>query len=174
MPDAASTTTANVVKQLVSEPAIHGVVLISGLLVIVANQEDAAAHDALVKVLATTVVFWLAHVYAGAVVHLGDHHDDDCSTAVRVRRAVAYSFGHSWGMLGAALIPGLILGLSVLGVVRHEHAVWGTLWVDVAILAVLGYLGVATWSRRLWPRLVGAGATALLGVVLIVLKALIH
>lgn len=174
MPDAASTTTANVVKQLVSEPAIHGVVLISGLLVIVANQEDAAAHDALIKVLATTVVFWLAHVYAGAVVHLGDHHEDDCSTAVRVRRAVAYSFGHSWGMLGAALIPGLILGLSVLGVVSHEHAVWGTLWVDVAILAVLGYLGVATWSRRLWPRLVGAGATALLGVVLIVLKALIH
>ena len=62
-----------------------------------------------------------------------------------------------WTVIAVVLIAAVVVGLG-----------WLTL------NAVLGYLGVATWSRRLWPRLVGAGATALLGVVLIVLKALIH
>ncbi|HQY98760.1 MAG TPA: hypothetical protein PKV13_00810 [Propionicimonas sp.] len=161
-------------RDLASESAVHGVVLISGLLVIVANQADAASQDALVKVLATTVVFWLAHVYAGAVSHLGDHHEEDYPSGVRLRRAVRYSLDHSWGMLGAALVPAVILSLGAIGLLTHENAIWTTLWVDVAILAVLGYLGVATWTPRLWARLAGAMATALLGVVLILLKALIH
>jgi hypothetical protein len=161
-------------KDLSSESAVHGVVLISGLLVIVAGQPDTAAPDVLVKVVATAAVFWLAHVYSGAVAHLGDHHEEDHPSRVRLARAVVYSLNHSWGMLSAALVPIVILGLGVVGVLSYEQAVWGTLWVDVAILAVLGYLGVSTWTRRSLPRIAGGLATALLGVVLIVLKAMIH
>lgn len=161
-------------KELASESAIHGVVLISGLLVIVTNQPDAASHEVLVKVLATAVVFWLAHVYAGVVAHLGDHHEEEYSSKVRFAKAVRYSVNHSWGMLGAALAPAIILGLGAAGLLSHEGAIWGTLWVDVAILGVLGYIGVSSWTRRFLPRLAGALGTALLGVVLILLKSLIH
>lgn len=162
------------VKQLVSESAIHGVVLISGLLVIVANQPDAPSRETLVKVLATAAVFWLAHVYAGTVAHLGDRHEHDQTPGSRLALALRASLKHSWGMLLAALLPALILGFGVLGLLSHERAVWGTLWVDVAILAVLGFIGVATWTDRLWPRLVGGLATGLLGIVMIALKAMIH
>ena len=161
-------------RDLGSESAVHGVVLISGLLVIVAVQPDAAAPEVLVKVVATAAVFWLAHVYSGAVAHLGDHHEEDHPSQVRLARAVVYSLNHSWGMLSAAIVPIVILGFGVIGVLSYEQAIWGTLWVDVATLAVLGFIGVSTWSRSILPRLGGALATALLGVGLIVLKAMIH
>lgn len=161
-------------RGLSSESAVYGVVTISGLLVIVANQSDAGTTDALVKVLATIVVFWLAHVYAGTVAHLGDAHDFEQLSRDRFLRALGKSLAHSWGMLLVALVPAIMLTLGVLGLLSHEAAIWATLWLDVALLGVLGYFGVAGWTRRLWPRLVGAAVTAALGVVLILLKAWIH
>lgn len=162
------------VRQAFSESAIHGVILFSGLLVIVANQEDAATTDILVKVIVTAVVFWLAEVYAGTVAHLGDHHDEDLTVRQRLGRALVDSLGHSWGMLVAALVPAGILLLGVTGAVSHRGAVWGSLWVDVVILAVFGAVGVSAWSRGLWPRVAAAVATGALGVALIALKAFIH
>jgi hypothetical protein len=157
-----------------SESAVYGVVLVSGLLVIVANQNEASASEVLVKVLGTCLVFWLAHLYAGTVAHLGDHHDEEFSERERLLRAVRHAVEHSWGMLGATIVPALILGLGAAGVITHANAIWGTLWVDVAILAVLGYLGVSRWTPAIWVRLLGGLGTAALGVVLIFLKAFIH
>lgn len=162
------------IADLGSESAIHGVVLVSGLLVIVAGQPDLAAPDVLWKVVATAVVFWLAHVYSGVVAHLGDHHDESHSPISRLTSAVVHSLNHSWGMLGATLVPIIVLGLGILGLLSYEQAVWGTLWLDVAILAWLGFIGVSSWTPKLLPRLAGAAGTALLGVGLILLKAMIH
>lgn len=162
------------VKELASESAIHGVVLISGLLVIVANQADAATHEVLVKVLATAGVFWMAHVYSGAVAHLGDHVEEGDRVRDQIGRALGGSLRHSWGMLAAAAIPLVLLGLGSVGAIGHEQAIWSTLWVDVAILGLLGYLGVARWTPRELPRLIGGLCTAAIGVLMIALKALIH
>lgn len=161
-------------KRLLSESAIYGVVTISGLLVIVANQSESATSEALVKVLATVLVFWLAHVYAGTVAHLGDAHDPTELSSARLGRALRHSLTHSGGMLLVTLVPAVMLTLGALGLVSHDTAIWGTLWLDVALLAVLGYFGVAGWTPKLWPRLVGALLTAALGVILILLKAWIH
>ncbi len=161
-------------RGLLSESAVYGVVTISGLLVIVAGQSDSGATEALVKVLATIGVFWLAHVYAGAVAHLGDAHDAEQLSRDRLLRALGQSLAHSWGMLLVALVPAILLTLGVVGLLSHEAAIWATLWLDVALLGVLGYFGVAGWTRTLWPRLVGGALTAALGVVLILLKAWIH
>lgn len=163
-----------VVKEFTSESAVHGVVLISGLLVIVANTPDAGSKSVLVKVIATAFVFWLAHIYAGTVSHLGDHHEEPSPSSVRLSRALRYSLSHSWGMLSAALVPAAILGLGAMGLLSHNDAVWATLWADVALLAVLGFLGVSAWSPKLWVRLTAGAATALIGIALILLKARIH
>jgi hypothetical protein len=159
---------------LASESAVYGVVLVSGLMVIVANQSDAEAGEVLLKVVGTSVVFWLAHVYAGAVADLGHDHGEDDPRRPRLVRALRHSIEHSWGLLVAAVVPAVILGLGVVGLIRPEAAIWGTLWVDVTILAFLGYWGVSRWEGRWWARVLGAAATALLGVALILLKALIH
>lgn len=161
-------------QRLLSESAIYGVVTISGLLVIVAAQTDSATTEALVKVVATVFVFWLAHVYAGTVAHLGDSQDPGELSGTRLARALRHSLAHSGGMLLVTLVPVVMLTLGVLGLVSHEIAIWGTLWLDVALLAVLGYFGVAGWTPQLWPRLAGALIAAALGVILILLKAWIH
>ncbi len=159
---------------LVSESTVYGVMLISGMLVIVASDTEAATWDALVKVLVTVLVFWLAHIYSSTVAHLGDNPEIEAPSQVRLARAAGYAVRHSLGMLGTALIPLLILGLGALGVLGHSVAIWTTLWLDVAILAVIGFLGVSSWTEKLWVKLLGSAATALLGVILILLKAFVH
>lgn len=159
---------------LVSESGVYGVVLISGLVFIVAGEDDVSSGDALFKIVATSMVFWAAHVYAGAVSHLGDHPDAGDPARKRLSGALRHSVDHSWGLLVATVVPALILTLGALGVLGSRVAIWLTLWTDVAILAILGYIGVSTWTSRVRWRLLGAVATALLGIVMIGLKAWIH
>ncbi|MGC3993081.1 MAG: hypothetical protein QM779_02945 [Propionicimonas sp.] len=157
-----------------SESAVYGVVLVSGLLVIVANQSDAELDEVLLKVLGTSAVFWLAHVYSAAFAELGQDPAPGSAAHPSMLAALGHALRRSWGLLGSAIVPTIILGLGVLGLIAPTLAIWGTLWIDVAILAALGYWSVSRWSSRVVVRLVGAFGTALLGVALIMLKALIH
>lgn len=166
-------TLAATLKKSASEPAIYGVVLVAGLLVILADGTD-ASWRVLVKVLATLVVFWLAHVYAGVVAHLGDSRDGDLPTTARIVAAVREAFLHSRGMLLAGVIPVVVLALGVVRLLSDPQAIWGTLWTAVAVLGALGWIGVAAWSSRPSHRLLGAVLTSLLGMVLVTLKALVH
>jgi hypothetical protein len=157
-------------RALASESAVYGVVLVSGLVAIVTDTNHASG-EVLVKIVSTVLVFWAAHVYAGVVAY---PHDEASATSVTWTGALKASLSHSWGMLVVALIPSVVLLLGVLGVLKDNDAIWGTLWVDVGLLALIGYFGVATWSTKIWARLLGALGTAVLGVVLIGLKVLIH
>ena len=159
--------------QHLNESAVNGVILVAGMVVIVSSA-DGASWDVLVKVAATVAVFWASHVFAGLVAHLGDEHAGDPSGGVRLFSAARYSLAHSWGMLAAALVPVSVLMLGATGVIADERAIWGSLWVAVAMLALLGYLEVAPWLRSVWQRIVGAAITAALGVLLILLKAAVH
>jgi len=166
-------TVKGVMRHVVSEPTVHGVMLVAGLVVIVASS-GVASGEVLVKVLATLVVFWIAHVYAGVVAHLGDHQDDPEPLPARVRLAVTDAVDHCWGMLLAGLIPLLVLTLGVFGLISDQNAIWATLWAAAGVLGVLGFLGVASWTPRTAPRVLGAAITTLLGIALIALKALVH
>lgn len=159
-------------KLILSEPAIHGVVLVAGLVEILASTTP-ASWDLLIKVLATLLVFWAAHVYAGTVAHLDDEYEGDTPARVRLVRAVRLSIGHSWGLLLAGIIPLLVLTLGALGVITDRNAIWGTLWMAVAVLGVLGWLSVASWTKQTWPRVLGALTTSLFGLALVLLKALV-
>jgi len=169
---AATLAGGSIVKFIVSEPAIHGVILVAGLVVILGNSEE-ASWDVLVKVIATLVVFWAAHVYAGAVAHLGDEYEGDTPWRTRAVRATRDALDHSWGMLLAGVIPLVVLTLGTLNLLSDQNAIWGTLWVAVLILGILGWLGVASWSPRPQARLLGAVVTSLLGLALVVLKSLV-
>lgn len=169
---AATLAGGSIVKFIVSEPAIHGVILVAGLVVILGNSEE-ASWDVLVKVIATLVVFWAVHVYASAVAHLGDEYEGDTPWRTRAVRATRDALDHSWGMLLAGVIPLVVLTLGTLNLLSDQNAIWGTLWVAVLILGILGWLGVASWSPRPQARLLGAVVTSLLGLALVVLKALV-
>lgn len=157
----------------VTESAVYGVILVAGLVVIVSNSAE-ASWDVLVKVLATVVVFWAAHIYAGTVAHLSDHPERNLAVARRLRHAARHALDHSWGMLVAALLPVTVLLLGVANLVADQVAIWGTLWLAVAVLGALGYLKAASWSGKQWVRFASASVTSVLGLVLIALKILIH
>lgn len=159
---------------LVSESSIYGVLLVSGLLVVVVTRSNTDSAAVLAKVLGSAVVFWLAHVYAGAVSHLGDAPGPGQSHVGQLKQALRDSVGHMWGTLAAPIVPALALCASLLGWIGQEQAIWATLWLNVALLAVLGFWGVSRWSGRLVVRLAGAATTAGLGLVLVLMKALIH
>ncbi len=157
-------------RVLASESAVYGVVLVSGLVVISADTDDPSSK-VLIKIASTVLVFWAAHVYAGFVAYPHQKQADPNATWSKALRS---SLAHSWGMLVAALIPGVVLLAGALGVVDDADAIWTSLWVDVGLLAAIGYLGAATWSTKLWVRLLGGLSTAALGIVLIMMKALTH
>ncbi len=161
------------IARLVTESAVYGVILVAGLVVIVSNSAE-ASWDVLVKVLATVVVFWAAHIYAGTVAHLSDHHESDLPASRRLALAARHSLDHSWGMLLAALLPVTVLLLGVANLVPDQVAIWGTLCLAVVVLGALGYLKVASWSRKPWVGVASASVTSVLGLVLIGLKILIH
>ena len=172
MAGATASVAGSIARIIVSEPAIHGVILVGGLVLVLGNSDE-ASWDVLVKVIATLVVFWAAHVYAGAVAHLGDEYEGDTPWRTRAIRATRDALDHSWGMLVAGVVPLVVLTMGTFGLISDQNAIWGTLWVAVVVLGILGWLGVASWSPRPQARLLGALITSLLGLALVLLKALV-
>lgn len=153
----------------VTEEAVYGVILVSGMIV-VAGGPGSNAFEVFWKVLGTVIVFWAAHVYAGTVANHGLDHDH----MIGLGEAFRHSFRRSLGLLASAMIPSFILLLGATKAITDAYAIWTALWAGVVVLAVLGWVA---FTRRgaPWPiRVVGSLGTAAFGVAMIALKAFIH
>ncbi len=159
---------AQVTRVLMTEESIYGIILVSGMIV-VSNSLVGTSANALATVIVTVAVFFCAHVFAGTLARLAavDGQGD-------LRRAFRAAVHHSRGMLFVAIIPLGILALGVTRVVDDDAAIWTALIVDVVLLGILGWLAVARWSRNLWLRLSSALITAAFGVIMTMLKVLVH
>lgn len=150
-----------------TEQAIYGTVLVSALIAV--GWHDETDLDVLIFMWGTVGVFWLAHIYAGAVskMHGEDPPDGISLAAVEAAR-------HSAGMVLSMVLPSILLLTAVFGWADEYLAYYAALWSGVVILAVLGYVGSARRGRPLGLRLIGAIVTATLGLVIIWLSALVH
>lgn len=164
----AATVSARVTRVLMTEESVYGLILVSGMIV-VSNSLVGTSLNALATVVVTVVVFFLAHVYAGTIARLAadEGHGD---LGISLRAAVH----HSRGLLAVALLPLAVLLLGVTGLIDDEASIWAALAVDVVALGALGWIAVARWSANLWARLASALITACFGMVVMVLKVLIH
>ena len=151
-----------------SEEAIYGLILVSGMIV-VSYGLVGTSINAFITVVVTVVVFFAAHVFSGTLARLAAS-----DGAAGVWPSVRASVQHSSGMLLAALPPLVVLLLGTARLIPDDTAIWAALLLDVALLAVLGWLIVARWTTRFWPRLLSAVITAAFGRVLVALKAFIH
>ena len=111
-------------RNLATEAAIYGVVLVAGLVAAVGEAAE-ASWDVFAKVLVTVLVMWAAHLYAGVVAHLGDETDEPMTFRQRLARATREALLHSRGMLIASILPLVVLLLGHFGVLDDEQAVWG-------------------------------------------------
>lgn len=160
-------TTPKVTRILMSEEAVYGLILVSGMIVVSYNL-TATSLSALVTVVVTVLVFFAAHVYAGTLARLAAT-DGKAGLRDSIRAAV----GHSLGMLLISLAPVTMLALGVTRVVPDDLAIWLALVIDTVALATLGWLAVAKWTRHFWLRFASALTTAAFGLIIIALKAFI-
>jgi hypothetical protein len=152
-----------------TEQAVYGVILVSGMIV-VAGMHRATSLQVLLTVVVTVLVFWIAHVYAGTVAHHGLYEHRERSLGDAFRMAVE----RSWGLLGSALIPCVILLLGTTRVVPDDVAIWSALWAGTVVLGVLGYVAFTRRGAPIVGRIIGALSTAAFGLVMVVLKAVVH
>lgn len=158
--------TPRVARVLMTEEAIYGLILVSGMIVVSAS---GGSWGAFVTVLVTVLVFYAAHVYAGTLGRLAatEGHGG-------LRASIRAAARQSSGMLLAAVAPLLVLLLGTTRVIEDATSLWIALIVNTVILGALGWAAVAKWSTHWWPRLLSALFTAAFGGVLILLKAFIH
>lgn len=150
------------------EHGVYGLVLVTALIAI--GDDYDSDLEVLGFVVGTTLVFWLAHVYAGIVAASG--HAELGRTSFG--RRAAYAAGHSSGMLLAMLPPVLVLTLGVVGLVDEDEAYDFALISGLIVLALIGWANARRNGRR-WPmQIVGALATTTLGALVIVLSILVH
>lgn len=152
-----------------TEQAVYGVLLVAGLIV-VSGLHASSSLEVLITVVFTVLVFWLAHVYAGALARHGVRDGQQ----VGVRESVRASLRASAGLLVSALVPCAVLLLGTLRVVPDRLAEWAALWVCVAILGVLGFVGFRRRGASPLMCVVGALSTAAFGALMALLKAFVH
>lgn len=169
MTDPTRRAASDINRAFLSEGGIYGLVLVAGMIVVSRNL-SASSLDALLTVFTTVVVFYIAHVFADTLTGLTGEHGEQRTVRQSLRRAMRRSFG----MIGVAVIPLLILALGVTDLLTDEDAVWLALGVDVLLLGAVGWWITSTRTPNLWRRLGGALLTAAFGGVLVLLKALIH
>jgi len=129
---------------------IYGTILVTS--VIAAADGSDAIWRSLGIVEITMIVFWLAHVYAGALAWSID--SDEPFSRSEVRRVA----GREWPLLQAAVVPSLALIAGGIGLIASRTAYW----------IAIGY-GVASliWWGLLFARKEALGRKATLAVVLV-------
>lgn len=147
-----------------SPAAIYGTIVFAAFLAINDDHSD-DPWDLLDNAILSLIVFFLAHVFAHTLTDHGRH-----GFVRALRRAVQ----HSAGMLYAAVPTALVLVVGGWQGADLEDLYELTVWVTIAVLAILGY--VAYWRRgaHVVVRLLGALGTGLLGFALVILEYAVH
>ncbi|TML29193.1 MAG: hypothetical protein E6G26_04065 [Actinobacteria bacterium] len=149
------------------EGFIYGTIVALAVLVAGARAFPHEAGHIAALVVATTIVFWLAHVYAHG---LGRSVARDRRLTLAELRDVAR---HEWAIVEAAMLPALPLLLAAFGLISTRFAVWLALGTGLAVLAAEGLL-FARVERLGWMGTLAVVSINLaLGASLIVLKLVV-
>lgn len=154
--------------ELVTAEAIYGTILIAALIVIV--EDDESDFSLLVTVGTSSFVFWIAHVFAATVAH----HGKLGATEIPLGESLAHAVRHSAGLLTSAILPIVMLALGAAGIIPEDVAYDLALSIGVIVLFVLGILAFAERGAKWYVCFLGGVVTAMLGVAVILLKALLH
>ena len=116
----------------------------------------------------TAFVFALAHAWSHALARSGAEH-----TPI-TRRSMRGSLSHEWPIVESALPAALMLLPAALGIYSVYTGLWLAMSVNVALLFVWG-AGLRQLAGGTSLQILASGmATAALGLVLVVLKIIVH
>ena len=148
--------------------AIYGLILATSVIAVSQQYDPHNAGITAVTVIVTAAVFWLAHVYSGVLaIGLEARHLPE---RAEVRRIV----DEEWPLVQAGLLPTAILLLGPLGVLADDTAQDLAIYVCLAELAAIGLVAARLAGGRGIQVLVSAVISLSFGVVVILLKTLVH
>jgi hypothetical protein len=146
---------------------VYGTIVVLAVLIAGARAYPHEAGRIAALVVVTSVVFWLAHVYAQA---LGESVARERRLTLVELRSVGR---HEAAIIEAAVVPVAALLFGAVGVISTTAAVWLALATGLGVLAVEGVL-FARLERLGWlGTLVIVSVNLALGVSLIGLKLLV-
>jgi multidrug transporter EmrE-like cation transporter len=151
-----------------TESTVYGIVLVTALMAI--GWKYQTDLEVLTFIVATTIIFWLTHVYARTAVAQADEGGEP----MPVRKAFGEAVRHSSGMLLAMLLPAFFLLLAALHLMDEYVAYFIALLIGIVLLVMIGYLVALRNRRPWWRRILAALITGLLGSIVIVLGILAH
>lgn len=149
--------------------AIYGTILVMAVIAALSHDDTVTSAELIAGVLATTFVFWIAHVYAEV---LGSRVEQESGRPTLAGVAVAAR--GEWPLVEAALLPVLALLLGVVGLVETDTAVF--IAIGAGVVELFGY-GIAAGRALRLSRggvIVVAMVNGALGLVIVLLKVLVH
>ena len=142
---------------------------IIGLALVVALEGHPPPPRAVIaSLVGTAIAVGLAELYSELIGFETSHRRKAGSAELRELRGdiAAVTFGIAF--------PAVFFVLSALDVLEEETAFTFAKWTGVGLIGVYGFAGARLGGSSMHAALVKAGAVALIGAALIVLKALVH
>ncbi len=144
---------------------IYGTILVTSI--VAAADASEAIWRSLGIVEVTVLVFWLAHVYAGA---LASSFDGDEPFSRRELRRVA---GREWPLLQAAVVPSVALIAGALGLIATQTAYWAAIGFGVVALVWWGLLFARKEGLTRWATCAVVLVNASFGLCIVALKVFV-
>lgn len=148
------------------EGLITGTVVCAAVIAYAAGTAGSTGELCL-AIFGTVIVYWLAHLHA-TTVSLSVEHRHHPLAALRL------ALMRTWLVAGASVLPIAILLLAELAGAQLRTAAWIALIATVVLLTWYSYLAGARSGLGMGGRLASAAAGASLGLLVAVLKALLH
>ena len=150
---------------------VNGEGIITGTVVSAAVIAAAVGHleetRLVIAILATALIYWLAHLHART---LGDAVKHRTHPVDALKEALA----ETWPILAAAALPALILIVAQLAGAEIRTAAWIAVIASTVLLTGYSFIAGRRGGLGLGGSLVSASIGALLGILIIVLKAGLH
>ena len=150
---------------------INGEGMITGTVVSAAVIAAAVGHleetHLVIAILGTAFIYWLAHLHARTLGDAVKHHTHPVD-------ALKEALGETWPILAAALVPAVILIVMQLFGADIRTAAWIAVICSTVLLTVYSFLAGRRGGLGPVGSLVSAAIGAMLGLLVIALKASLH
>ena len=148
------------------EGAITGTVVCAAVIAYGAGHVDSTAQLC-AAIIGTVVVYWLAHLHAETLGSSLTHRHHPMA-------ALKDALSASVPILGASVLPLVVLVLSELAGADLKTAAWIALVATIGLLTTYSYLAGARGGLDMKGRTASAAAGAALGILVALLKVALH
>ena len=162
---------ADVQRELDPLGMINGEGVITGTVVSAAVIAAAVGHleetRLVLTILGTAFIYWLAHLHARTLGDAVKHHTHPVD-------ALKEALAETWPILAAALVPAVILIVTQLAGLPIRTDAWIAVIASTVLLTIYSFFAGRRGGLGLGGSVLSAAIGALLGILVIGLKAALH